>query len=85
MSSVAVVSAAAIAATVGPANSACSDSSADSSDRSRSTSRVASSECPPSAKKSSCAPIWATPSNSANNPATAASVASRGATNWVAA
>ena len=53
---------------VGASNSARTASSALSTSRTRDTSRTASSECPPRAKKSSCGPTRSRPSRSAKIP-----------------
>ena len=53
---------------VGASNTARTPTSAPSTARTRDTSRTASSECPPRAKKSSSGPTRSTPSTAANNP-----------------
>ena len=64
---------------VGASNTARTASSAPSTDRIRLTSRTASSEWPPRAKKSSSAPTRSTPSTSANSPHSISSATVAGA------
>ncbi len=74
---------AASSATVGASKSARTGTSAPSASRTRDTTRVARSECPPSAKKSSPAPTRSTPSTSAQIPASTSCVGVRGASDAV--
>ena len=67
------------AATLGASNRLRIDTSTSSADRIRLISRVASSECPPSSKKSSSIPTRSTPSTSANSEHRIASCGVRGA------
>ena len=67
-------------ATVGPSNSARSGSSTPNTARMRETTRVASSECPPSSKKLSSTPTRSSRSTSAQIPASTSSTGVRGAT-----
>ncbi len=64
---------------LGCANSSVSPSSAPSCVRTCATSRTACSECPPSAKKSSCRPTRSTPSSVCQIPASATSTSPCGA------
>ena len=67
-------------ATVGPSNSARSGTSTPNTCRTRETTRVASSECPPSSKKLSVTPTRSSRSTSAQISASTSSAGVRGAT-----
>ncbi len=66
-------------ATVGASNRLRSGTSTSIASRTRDMTCVASNECPPSSKKSSCTPTRSSPSTSAQIPATSSSDGLRGA------